>query len=291
MIKSMTGYGRGTFSKEGREYTVEIKTVNHRYSDVSVKMPRQLAYLEDNVRKHAAGAVSRGKIDVYISFDNHSEKGRSVLFDKQLADMYIQELGKLKSDYNLKDDMGIYLVSRLPDVLRIKNSEDENLIWEEMRDALESALSSLLVMRQKEGESLKSDILQRVENLHGFVQQIEERSPVVVEEYKKRLETRLKDLLGDIKLDEARIAMEIAIFVDRCSIAEEVTRLFSHLEQVKQTLNLAHPVGKKLDFIIQEINRETNTIGSKANDLKITQLVLDVKDEVEKIREQIQNIE
>ncbi|MCX7711644.1 MAG: YicC family protein [Clostridia bacterium] len=292
MIKSMTGFGRGTSQAEGKEFTVEIKTVNHRYVDIFVKYPRQLSFLEDKVREVVGKSLSRGKIDVYISFEDKGEDSKTVLLDEALAKAYISAIQNLKEKFGLNDDASVSLVSRFPDVLRVEKVEtDEEKLWNLLKAALEGALESLIAMRLKEGKELRSSLLDKADYIESVLKTISQRSPEVVKEYKAKLENRIKELLDQQTVDENRIAMEVAIFADRCSIDEEIVRLGSHIGQLRDTLNSQQPVGRKLDFLVQEMNREINTIGSKANDLVITKSVIDLKSEIEKIREQIQNIE
>jgi len=293
MVRSMTGFGRGTYAEHGKEFTVEIKSVNHRYVDFYIKLPRQIAYLEERVREVAAKSIFRGKVDIFISFEDRSEDSRSVMLDEALAGAYIQAVEKLRDKYGLKDDLSLSFVSRFPDVLRIeKNEDDEEQLWVILNKALEAAVASLVQMREKEGNELRMSLLQKAEYMEKIISQITNRSPEVVIEYKQKLENRIKELLNQQTIDENRIAMEVAIFADRCSIDEELVRLGSHLIQLRDILSIKkQPVGRKLDFLVQEINREINTIGSKSNDIEITKLVLELKSETEKIREQIQNME
>ncbi len=293
MVRSMTGFGRGTYAEHGKEFTVEIKSVNHRYVDFYIKLPRQIAYLEERVREVAAKSIFRGKVDIFISFDDRSEDSRSVMLDEALAGAYIQAVEKLRDKYGLKDDLSLSFVSRFPDVLRIeKNEDDEEQLWGILSKALEAGVASLVQMREKEGNELRSSLLQKADYMEIIISQIANRSPEVVIEYKQKLENRIKELLNQQTIDENRIAMEVAIFADRCSIDEELVRLGSHLIQLRDILTMhKQPVGRKLDFLVQEINREINTIGSKSNDIEITKFVLELKSETEKIREQIQNME
>ncbi len=293
MVRSMTGFGRGTYSESGKEFTVEIKSVNHRYIDFYIKLPRQIAYLEERVREAVSKSIFRGKVDIFISFEDRSDDSKSVMLDEPLAGAYIQAIEKLKNKYALKDDLSVSLVSRFPDVLRIeKTQDDEEQLWNILRTALDMAVASLLQMREKEGNELRASLLQKAEYMEEIISQITNRSPEVVIEYKQKLENRIKELLNQQTIDENRIAMEVAIFADRCGIDEELVRLGSHLIQLRDILNIKkQPVGRKLDFLVQEINREINTIGSKSNDITITKCVLELKSETEKIREQIQNME
>lgn len=293
MVRSMTGFGRGTCNENGKEFTVEIKSVNHRYIDFYIKLPRQIAYLEERIREVVSKSIFRGKVDIFISFEDRSEDSKSVMLDEALAGAYIQAVEKLKEKYGLKDDLSVSLVSRFPDVLRIeKNEDDEEQLWTILNRALEAAVASLVQMREKEGNELRMSLLQKADYMENIISQIANRSPEVVIEYKQKLENRIKDLLNQQTIDENRIAMEVAIFADRCGIDEELVRLGSHLTQLRDILNIKkQPVGRKLDFLVQEINREINTIGSKSNDIIITKNVLELKSETEKIREQIQNME
>ncbi len=292
MTRSMTGFGRGEYKSEKQDFLIEIKTVNHRYSDLFLKLPRQLSFLEDKVRETISKSISRGKIDVYVSYDEHGDDSRSVQIDVPLAKAYIKSIETLRDNFNLRDDISVSLVARFPDVLKIEKTEvDEDETWQGFKKALDAALESLVKMREVEGEGLKKDMVERASYIKSIVKIIEDYSPQVVRDYKQKLENRLKELLDQQVVDESRIAMEVAIFADRCSINEELVRLNSHIKQFKQTLDMDQPVGRKLDFLVQEMNREINTIGSKANDIEIAKHVVEIKSEIEKIREQVQNIE
>lgn len=292
MIRSMTGFGRGESKGDGKTFIIEIKTVNHRYSDVFVKMPRSISFLEDKVRELVNKSVSRGKIDVYITYEEIGEDSRTVVLDEALANAYLKTLTQARDKFGLKDDLSVSLLTRFPDVLKVeKVEEDEDKIWELLKVALENALRSLVSMRENEGQELKNSLCERSEYIESILKIIVGRAPEVVKEYKQKLESRIQDILDQKTIDETRLAMEVAIFADRCSIDEEIVRLGSHLGQLREALQMQQPVGRKLDFLVQEMNREINTIGSKANDLIITKNVVEIKSEVEKIREQIQNIE
>lgn len=292
MIKSMTGFGRGENLQDGKEFTVEIKTVNHRYSDIFIKMPRQIGFLEDKVRELVGKAISRGKIDVYITYNNYSDDARVVTLDEGLAKTYISATESLRDKFSLKDDITVSLISRYPDVLKVEQAqEDEELLWSALKAAVINALDALVKMREIEGEGLKYVLLERADYIDSIVAEIAKRAPEVPKEYKLKLAARIKELLDQQTIDENRLATEVALFADRCSIDEELVRLASHIGQLRETLSIDQPVGRKLDFLVQEMNREINTIGSKANDLSITKNVVEVKSEIEKIREQIQNIE
>ncbi len=293
MIKSMTGYGSGKFLNDGREYTVEIKTVNHRYSDVTIKMPRYLIFLEDRLRQYILQFIPRGKTDVFISLVNMSDKGRSIKIDKQLAARYIEEMKNLVSEYGVIDDITATSIMRMPDILCVENESDESLYWEELKQTADIAIKNILDARTNEGERLKADIESRLLNIEKNISYVEARSDTLVDEYKKKLEARLKELEATSLIDENRLGAELVLYADKTSICEEVTRLKSHIVSFRQFLenNDNKPIGKKIDFLVQEMNREVNTIGSKANCLDITKYVVDTKNEIENIREQIQNIE
>lgn len=292
MIKSMTGFGRGNIDQDGRSFTVEIKSVNHRYCDLNIKMPKSLLSLEDRIRKVIQEKVTRGKVDVFITQNNYEKQGAKVVLDEKLADSYVECLNKIKERYDIKENISLALISKFPDVVNLKQEEEdvENL-WEILSLPLRDAVNLLVDMREREGLKLEKNILLKCDYIKSLLDKIEEKSPLVVEEYKEKLNERLKELLGEGQVDENRIAVEVALFADKSAIDEEIVRLNSHLVQLKETFNLNEAVGRKLDFIIQEMNREINTIGSKANNLEVTNNVLNIKNEIEKIREQIQNIE
>ena len=291
MIRSMTGFGRGTYESEGREYLIEIKSVNHKYSDISIRMPKTLNSLENRIRKEIDKVISRGKIDVYIEFQNFSDKGVNLKFNKELAKTYIQNLQELGRETGINFDLNVIDISKLPDILKKDEETDEELIYSELVHALKEALDNFIKMREQEGERLVQDIKSRNDRISGKINEISSFSAGLVEEYVVKLETRIKELLKTDVVDETRLAQEIVIFSDKCSIEEEITRLKSHISQLYELLNAGSPIGKKIDFLIQEMNRETNTIASKANSIDITNLVIEVKTEIENIREQIQNIE
>ena len=290
MIRSMTGYGRGKYEIDSREYTVEIKSVNNRYCDVSVKLPRSISYLEEKIKKEITNKVSRGKIDVFISFYNNSTKGKSIKFNRELAGIYINELRELAKENGINDEIQVTDISKFPDVLSIENEEDEELIWNELKLPLEEAINNFISMKETEGEKIFEDLSNRIENIQEKVEIISENSTRLIKEYVVKLENRIKELLNNEKIDENRLAMETVIYADKCSVEEEITRLNSHISQFKELIK-ENVIGKKLDFIIQEMNRETNTIGSKSSSIEITNLVVEIKTQIEDIREQIQNIE
>ena len=291
MIKSMTGYGKSNMSKNLREYQVEIKSVNHRYLDVSIKMPRSLSYLEEEIKKVVSTKVTRGKIDVFITFNNNSLEGRDIKINTEIARMYIKELRDLADSEGIVADIPVTEISKLPDVLTIQNNQDDETIKNELLEVSSKAIDNLVDMRKVEGEKIAQDLLIRIQDIKKKVKKISSLSTGLIEEYVVKLNTRIKDLLQDQEIDEARLAQEVVIYADKCSIEEEVTRLNSHIYQFRELLNSNEAMGKKLDFMIQEMNRETNTIGSKANNLEITNEVINMKTQLENIREQVQNIE
>lgn len=290
MIKSMTGYGRGKYDNEGREYLVEIKSVNNRYCDISVKLPRSISYLEEKIKKEIMSNVSRGKIDVFVTFYNNSTSGKNIKFNRELAGMYISELKKLASTYNLNEDIKVTEISKFPDILNVENDEDEELIWNELRIPLTEAINNFVEMKETEGKKIYEDLLNRIEDIESKINIISENSTRLIKDYIVKLETRIKELIKAENIDENRLAMETVIYADKCSVEEEITRLNSHVYQFKELIK-GNVAGKRLDFLIQEMNRETNTIGSKSSSIEITNLVIEMKTQIEDIREQIQNIE
>ena len=292
MIKSMTGFGRAKCEYEGREYNVEIKSVNHKYSDVSIKIPRQISYLEEKVRKEILTKVSRGKIDVFITLQDYSEKGKNIKINKELAKVYISQLRELAEETGITADIDVIDISKFPEVLNISNQDNEEIYWDELRGVLDTALDNFVAMRETEGNKICDDLKVRMERIKEKVSKISSYSAGLVEEYIVKLNARVKELMSTDVIDENRLAQEIVIFSDKSSIQEELTRLDSHISQFLDLLSNGNsPVGKKLDFISQEMNREVNTIGSKANSTKISEGVIELKTEIEDVREQIQNIE
>ncbi len=292
MIKSMTGFGRGIYENEGREYIVEIKSVNNRFNDINIKMPRNFNYLEEKIKKEILSSVSRGKIDVFITFTNNSDKCKNISINTEIAKRYIEELKKLADETNIVNNINVIDISKLPDVLNIKLEEDaEEIIEKELFVAFKEAMNSFIDMRTKEGSKIKLDLENRINLISKKVEEISSISTGLVSEYIVKLESRIKELLKTDVVDEARLAQEVVIYSDKCSVEEELTRLKSHISQFLGLLEQDKAIGKKMDFLIQEMNRETNTIGSKANNLEITDMVVDIKTELENIREQVQNIE
>lgn len=292
MVKSMTGYGRGEAAGEGRQVIVEVKSVNHRFLEVSVRMPKQLLALEERIRKAIQQQISRGRVDVFISLKETGEKKRLVKVDKELGQAYYNALRELASTWGIPEKFELVPMSALPGLLNLEDEEEDlEVVWTVIDKALSSAVSNLIVMRTVEGEKLAKDLSNRKKVISDYVAQIGERSPQVVLEYRDKLLQRVQELLSDIEVDQTRLANEVAFFADRASIDEELVRLSSHLDQMDDILKSGEAAGRKLDFLGQEMNREINTIGSKANDLAIGRLVVDVKSELEKVREQVQNLE
>lgn len=286
----MTGFGRGEYENEGRKYTVEIKSVNHKYSDINIRLPRFLNNIEDKIRKRISSVISRGKIDVFINFENYSSQGTNIKINRALAKDYINELKALADETGLEFKVNLIDISKLPEILKLEEDENEEQIADELMIALDSALEKFISMREVEGQKLVEDIETRIHTIEGKIEEIKKYSGTLVEEYIEKLQARITELLKT-EVDETRLMQEIVFFSDKSSIEEELTRLGSHISQFLNLIKGASPIGKKIDFLIQEINRETNTIGSKANCLEITNRVIEIKTEVENIREQIQNIE
>lgn len=292
MLISMTGFGRGEAKDLGYHFLVEIKSVNHRFQETVIKMPRAFFSFEDAIRHIIQDKVKRGRIEVYINIKEIEERKRKVKVDKDLALSYDYSLKELAQSLNTTYHTDIFHLVSLPEVLSVEEEETEaETLWPVLEQAIKLALSQLGAMRLQEGQRLERDLRNRIAILQELAQNLADRAPLVAIEYQKRLKEKLKDLLEDVEIDESRIAIEVALLADKASIDEEVVRLKSHLEEFTQTLSSSEPVGRKLDFLVQEMNREINTVGSKANDLEITKLVIAGKSELEKIREQIQNIE
>ena len=291
MIKSMTGYGKSSLCINSREYQIEIKAVNHKYIDVNIKLPRIISYLEDEVRKYIISKIKRGKIDITITFENYGKDGNNIKINTELAKFYIESLKKLAEEENLSTEINVTEITKMPDVLTIKNDINEDEIKQELLQVLKEATDQLIEMRKKEGAKISVDILNKIDQIEIKTNEILGLSTGLIEEYVVKLEARIKDLLKTDELDKARLMQEVVIYADKCSIEEEITRLKSHISQLRNLINIDEPTGKKMDFLIQEMNRETNTIGSKSNNLDITNDVITIKTILEDIREQIQNIE
>lgn len=292
MIMSMTGFGRGRAEGNNREITIELKTVNHRYLDINMRMPKSLSILEEDVRKRIQKRLSRGRIEVYVGYQNNAQDQISVTINDSVAEAYHSAFLALAERFGLDTKPDLSILSGIDDIFIVTKSEDDEEAWKGLLfSALDQALALVSEMREKEGRFLAEDIAERSQLIQNMVSAIELRSPKVVEEYRQKLEHRLKELLNNTELDETRFQAEVAYFADRSNITEEIVRMRSHLAQLLQNLKSGGCIGRKLDFIVQEMNREANTIGSKSSDITITNYVVDIKSEIEKIREQIQNIE
>ncbi len=293
MVSSMTGYGRDFCESKVRNFTVEIKSVNHRYLDLNIKMPRSLLALEDRIRKTVQGKISRGKVDIYVAQTVLETENSKAILNKNLCDSYVKCLEEIKKTYDINDNISLSLISKFPDIITVEQQdEDIERIWDILKQPLNGAIEMLISMRQNEGASLKKDVETKCSVIKKLVDVVAEKSIHSVDDYREKLNNRINDLISDKGLiDENRLAMEVAIFSDRACIDEEIVRLKSHISQISESINISKPIGRKLDFIVQEMNREANTIASKANDVNVVHLVLDIKNEIEKIREQIQNIE
>lgn len=292
MVKSMTGFGRCETEVNGRRITVEMKSVNHRYFEFSCRTSRGYSFLEDKLKKYVATKVARGKVDMYVSVTESEDSQVNVTINKPLALGYVNAIKTLATEYNIPDDLSVSVLSRYSDIFQIhKEEQDEEQVFNDVKVALDVALDGFLAMREAEGEKLKDDVLSRVDIIMSIVSEIEERSPLTVEEYRQKLTKRITDMLSGAQIDEQRILTEAAIFADKVAVDEETVRLRSHFEQMRTFFESGVPIGRKLDFIVQEMNREANTIGSKVTDSILAHKVVDIKSEIEKIREQIQNIE
>lgn len=292
MIKSMTGYGSGKAELGNKTFSVEIKSVNSRYSDFSIKMPRVYTFLEDPIRKASQEKINRGKVDIYVNVESSGEDDSVVKVNTALAKEYLQGLRTLSSELQITSNTTAETFLRIPDVFVLdKAPEDENLIKETVLKALSEALDGFDAMRIAEGEKLESDLKEHLAFIVDATAKVEERSPRIVSEYRQRIEERMKDILAGASYDETRLLTEVAIFADKVNVNEETVRLRSHVDQFNEMLQSGGCVGRKIDFLIQEMNREINTIGSKSNDLDVARIVIDVKAEIEKLREQIQNVE
>lgn len=292
MLKSMTGYGRREVVTDGKKILVEIKSVNHRYADYNIKVQRHLGYMEDKIRKHVSESITRGKVDIYLNVENYETADKQITLNKPMAENYINVLKQLRDEFGLRDDISVTSVARNPDIfLTERIEEDEEQLWNTVKTVLDEALSDFVSMREREGERIERDLCERIEYMRTLVTGIDERSPQTVKEYSDRLYEKIKDVLDGREIDEARILTEVAIYADKVAVNEETVRLVSHFSEFENIINCGEPAGRKLDFLIQEINREVNTIGSKASDIEIAKTVVTLKGEIEKLREQIQNIE
>lgn len=293
MAISMTGFGRGEYKDDNYYFLVECKTINHKYCDINVRLPRKISFLEDKVRNLVKDYAKRGRVDLYIKLDLLGSEDVNLKFDETLADQYVGILKQIKEKFDLVDDISVMNVAKFPDIVKCEEKEeDEDLLWSMLKQAVEAALIKLKEMRSEEGKKLADDVIMRCDLLKNYIIEIEKNSDSVVIDYKEKLNNRISEMLEDPSIiDENRLAQEVAIYADKSSITEEIVRFNSHIDQLKKTVVKSDSIGRKIDFLIQEMNRETNTIGSKSSDLSITNLVVEVKSELEKIREQIQNIE
>lgn len=292
MVKSMTGFGRCEVSEGSRKITVEMKSVNHRYLDVNMKMPKKLNFFETSIRGLLKSYVQRGKVDLFITYEDTAETNFSLKYNGELAAEYLKYLRQMSEQFGLEDDIRVSALSRYPEVFSMEEVQvDEEELWKLLEKALQGACEQFVETRVKEGENLKRDLLEKLDEMLQHVAYIAVRSPEIVGEYRKKLEDKVHELLEDVQIEESRLATEVTIFADKICVDEEVVRLRSHIEHTKATLEEGGAVGRKLDFIAQEMNREANTILSKANDLQVSNTAIDLKTEIEKVREQIQNIE
>lgn len=292
MIKSMTGFGRCEIQKYSRKFTVELKSVNHRYLDVNIRMPKKLNFFETAIRSLLKSYAARGKIDIFVTCEDLSQAQMSVKYNSSLAEEYMKYLKQMEKEFGLENDIRVSTLSRYPEVFTMEEqSEDEEELWNGLKEALEGAFKQFVETRKREGENLKKDILSKLDILSEQIEFIEERSPQIIAEYRTKLEDKMKELLADTQIEESRIAAEVILFADKICTDEEVVRLKSHISHMRNTLEEQDEIGRKLDFIAQEMNREANTILSKANDIEVSDRAIGLKTEIEKIREQIQNIE
>ena len=292
MIKSMTGFGRGHEVLNGRDITVEIRAVNHRYYEFSSRLPRVYTFAEDKLKSLFQGKISRGKVEVSVQVQNVTAVSEKITANKEVIAEYVTALREIKDEFSLTDDLSLAAVMRLPDAFTVVKAEaDEEQLWEDLKTVAEQALANFIRMRETEGERMKADILARLTAIEGNVSFVEERSPIIVGSYRRRLYDKMCEVLEGKNVDENRILLEAGIFSEKTAVDEETVRLRSHIAQFREMLESDEPIGRKLDFLVQEMNRETNTIGSKVQDIEVTTIVVDQKSEIEKIREQIQNIE
>lgn len=292
MISSMTGFGRFEGMVNGRSITLEIKSVNHRYTEFSCRTTKGYSFLEEKLKSYITSKVSRGKIDMFVSITEPEDTPTEVLVNHNLALGYINALKEIETKYGIKNDVTAVDVARYPDVLTVhKAPENEEQVYADVLVAVDAALESFMSMRKAEGEKLKADILMRANNIMDFVEQVEQRSPETVNEYQQRLQSKIQEFLQSTEYDQQRVITEVAIYADKVAVAEETVRLRSHFDQMKTYLEKDEPIGRSLDFLVQEMNREANTIGSKVRDAELAQIVVKIKNEIEKIREQVQNIE
>lgn len=292
MIKSMTGFGRAEMADNSRKLTVELKSVNHRYLDMNIKMPKKLSFFETSIRTLLKKYIQRGKVDVFLTYEDYTQNQMSLKYNRQLAAEYLNYLKEMSEEFHLENDIRVSVLSRYPDVFTMEeHAVDEEELWSVLEKVICQAAERFVHSREEEGQNLKKDLIAKLDGLDHKVSQVEVRSPEVVAAYKEKLETRTRELLEDVQIDEGRLAAEVVLFADKICNDEETVRLHSHVSSMKAALTEDAGIGRKLDFVAQEMNREANTILSKSCDLEVSNLAIDLKTEIEKIREQIQNIE
>lgn len=292
MIKSMTGFGRAEVSDKDKKITVELKSVNHRYLDLSLKMPKKLSFMEASIRNLLKQSIERGKVDVYITYEDYTQNTAALKYNRELAKEYLSYLREMADELGVENDVRVSTLSRYPEIFTMEEqSLDEEELWSSLEGVLREAAEKFVTSREIEGKNLKKDLLDKLEGLEHKVTQVEERSPEILRAYRERLELKMRELLEDTQIEESRIAAEVVLFADKICNDEETVRLHSHIQSMETALDAQEGVGRKLDFLAQEMNREANTILSKANDLEVSNIAIDLKTEIEKIREQIQNIE
>ncbi len=292
MIKSMTGFGRAEFCDEKRKITVEVKSVNHRYLDVNIKMPKKIGFFETSIRGILKEYMQRGKVDLYITYEDYTEDNVSLKYNREMARSYLHYLSEMGNEFGLENDIRVSVLSRYPEVFTLEEQEvDEEELWKDLEDVVRRALEAFVRSRVAEGENLKKDLLDKLEGMLKYVDDIEKRAPAIIEEYRNKMHDRVRDMLDDASIDESRILTEVTLYADRVCVDEEIVRLRSHIKGTGDTLLAGGSVGRKLDFIAQEMNREANTILSKSTDLSTSNVAIDLKTDIEKVREQIQNIE
>ncbi len=292
MIKSMTGFGRCEITEGGRKIAVEMKSVNHRYNEITIKMPKKLNFFEAAIRSVLKEYISRGKVDVFITYEDTNEATGCVKYNHETAREYIEYMNRISDEFGLMNDLNAYAVARMPEVLTFEEKEvDEEGLWKLLESALRGCLEKFVETRVAEGEKLKEDLLMKLDGIEKMVDKIEARSPEIVKEYRDKILAKVKELLGDTSVSEQVLATELIVFADKICVDEEMVRLRAHVSNMRDTLNAGKDVGRKLDFVAQEMNREANTTLSKANDIDVSNTAIELKTEIEKIREQIQNIE
>lgn len=292
MLKSMTGFGRGESTSEDRSLTIEMKSVNHRYCDINIRMPRKLAFMENTLKNRMKEVLTRGKIDVFINYDDHSDKASSVVYNEALAGLYLEHLRAMGDTYELLNDINVSQLSRFPEVLKLEEQDDdEELLVQLVNDAMNKALAHMSTARETEGNMLCTDLIDKLTQMLDIVAKLKDIAPAVIDDYREKLHNRIRELLEQTMVDQDRLTMEVAVFADKSCIDEEIVRLESHIRHMRDLLGQSEPVGRKLDFIAQEMNREANTILSKANNINVSNEGIELKTLIEKVREQIQNIE